>query len=89
MVREYHFFACVGQMDFRMWMACRIGIGVYLFRVPNIHLYLCGMPIDSLKFICLFSEDDIYKFIWNNNDIEMVIWYNKRKMLQIMRDNKC
>lgn len=36
-----------------------------------------------------FSQDDIYKFIWNNNDIEMVIWYNNRRMLQIMRDNKC
>lgn len=36
-----------------------------------------------------FSQDDIYKFILNNNDIEMVIWYNNRKMLQIMRDNKC
>lgn len=36
-----------------------------------------------------FSQDDIYKFIWNNNDIEMVIWYNNRKLLQIMRDNKC
>lgn len=36
-----------------------------------------------------FSQDDIYKFIWNNNDIEMVIWYNNRNMLQIMRDNKC
>ena len=28
-----------------------------------------------------FSQDDIYKFIWNNNDIEMVIWYNNKKML--------
>ena len=42
MVREYHFFACAGQMDFRMWMACRIGIGVYLFRVLNIRFSKCS-----------------------------------------------